>query len=310
MNLAVIRRFLGLLALSKIHGVFAATVVLQPVADTTLIEAAPTNNLGGSTFVNAGTSGIGTRNRGLYKFDFSSIPPYSKIKSAAVTLEVLYEPNAGGVSSMFGLYRLLKSWGEGDKITIHMVDSSGFGLPATTNEATWNSRFAFTTNNWTSPGASNDFATVISSSTQVYGTADFPYFGSTPQMVADVQIWVNDSSSNFGWLLKTESESTLKTARGFGSREFAGEDTNSPPKLQVEFIAPPTLFNPQITNGQFSFSFLAEANEAYKVEFINAFASTNSWLTVTNINAPMLATNISVSDPISSSTRFYRVIPQ
>ena len=308
MNLAVIRRFLGLITLSKLHGVFAATVVLQPVADTTLVEVAPDNNMGGAAFVNAGTAGNnGLRNRGLYKFGFSFIPPNSKIKSAAVTLEVTAEPGSGGVSSSFALHRMLKSWGEGDKST---NISPGLGVLATTNEATWNHRFALTTNTWTFPGASNDFATVISSSTQVYGTADFPHFGSTPQMVSDVQIWVNDSSSNFGWLLKTESESTLKTARGFGSREFAGEDTNSPPKLQVEFIAPPTLFNPQITNGQFSFSFLAEANEAYKVEFKNTFASTNSWLTVTNISASMVATNISVSDPISSSTRFYRVIPQ
>ena len=114
---------------------FAATILLQPVADTTLIEFAPTNNMGGSTFVNAGTAGQnGARNRGLYKFNFSSIPPYSKIKSADVTLEVVQEPSAGGVSSMFDLHRLLKSWGEGDKVT-GLHDGGGLGLLATTNEA-------------------------------------------------------------------------------------------------------------------------------------------------------------------------------
>ncbi len=308
MNLVVIRRFLTLLALSNLHRAFAATIVLQPVADTTLIEAMPTNNMGGTAFVNAGTSGEGKRNRGLYKFDFSSIPPDSKIKSASVTLEVVAEPSAGGTSSTFGLYRMLKSWGEGNKVSTEL--QPGFGLPATTNEATWNSRFAFTTNNWTSPGASNDFTATISSSTQVYGVADFPHFASTPQIIADVQVWVNDSSSNFGWMLKSESESTLKTARRFGSREFAGEDTGSPPFVEVEFIPPPPVFGLQITNNQFKFSFGAESNQAYQVEYKNALLSTNAWLNVTNISASAAATNILISDPISSSTRFYRVIPQ
>ncbi len=290
------------------HRAFAATILLQPVADTTLIEIAPISNMGGSTFVNAGTAGQnGARNRGLYKFNFSSIPPYSKIKSAAVTLEVVQEPSAGGVSSLFDLHRLLKSWGEGDKVTA-LHDGGGLGLLATTNEATWNSRFAFTTNLWSSPGASNDYATAVSSSTPVYGVADFPHFNSTPQMIADVQDWVNDPASNFGWLLKSESEATAKTARGFGSREFAGADVNSPPYVAVEFVPPPTIFGLQITNSQFKFSFTAESNQAYVVEFKNVVVSTNSWLALTNIVAPIASTNILVSDTVSTNARFYRVV--
>ena len=288
------------------HRAFAATILLQPVADTTLIEFAPTNNLGGSTFVNAGTAGqIGARNRGLYKFDFRSIPPNSKIKSAAVTLEVVQEPGSGGISSMFDLHRLLKSWGEGDKYT---NVSPGLGVSATVDEATWNSRFALTTNTWTSPGASNDYATAVSSSTPVYGVADFPHFNSTPQMIADVQMWLDNPASNFGWLLKSESEATAKTARGFGSREFAGADVNSPPYVAVEFVPPPTIFGTQITNSQLKFSFTAESNQAYVVEFKNVVVSTNSWLALTNIVAPIVSTNILVSDTISTNARFYRVV--
>src|SRR5213075_1038028 len=53
----------------------AETVSLQPIADTTLFQVAPGNNLGGAGFFNAGTAGNGNRNRALLRFDFSgSIP--------------------------------------------------------------------------------------------------------------------------------------------------------------------------------------------------------------------------------------------
>jgi hypothetical protein len=290
---------------------FAATLQIQPSADTTLVETEPDNNLGATKFVNAGTSGIGTKNRGLYQFDFSSIPAGSKITSAALFLEVTKQPNGGEVSSVFDLHRVLKSWGEGDKDST-LETSSGIGFPATINEATWNSRFAFTTNTWTSPGAFDDCATTVSSSTTIYGIGDFPIFNSTPQMVADVQTWLDNSSVNFGWLLATESEATSRTARGFGSREFLvtenGIDTNSPPYVKIEFVPPPMISNPQIASGEFKFSFLAESNSAYVVEFKNALSSTNPWLNLTNINAPSESTNILVSDVISTNARFYRVI--
>jgi hypothetical protein len=285
---------------------FAATIRMHPIADTTLVETAPDNNTGANAFVNAGTSGIGTKNRGLYKFDFTVVPPNSKIQSAILQLEVTKEPSGGAEPSTFELHRMLKSWGEGDKDST-LETSSGMGFPATINEATWNSPFALTTNSWTAPGATGDFADVVSSSVMVYGVGDFPIFDTTPEMVADVQTWMDNPATNFGWLLKTESESISRTARQFGSHEFAGIDTNSPPYLEIEFTEPLSISNPQIISGEFEFSFLAEANRNYTVEFKNALG-TNSWLTLTNITAPTEPTHILVSDIISTNTRFYRVI--
>ncbi len=310
MNFAGIRCFFLSTALGATiaHPAIATTVVLQPAADTTLVEKEPDNNLGGSDFVNAGTTGMNagfTRNRGLFQFDLRSIPQASIIKSADLFLEVRFQ-SLVSVPASYTLHRMLRPWGEGNKFT---NASPGLGVLATINEATWNHRFALTTNTWSFPGASNDYILAISSSASI-SSLEYPHFETSLNMESDVQTWLDNPSANFGWLLKTENEGTTYTARGFGSREFTGEDTNSPPKLEVKFVAPPTIFNPQITNGQFVFSFLAEANEAYKVEFKNALASTNSWLAVTNISAPIIETNIFVSDPISSSTRFYRVIPQ
>src|ERR1051325_6247680 len=60
----------------------AESISLQPIADTTLIESAPGDNLSGATFFNAGTAASGKRNRGLVLFDISSIPDGSTITSA------------------------------------------------------------------------------------------------------------------------------------------------------------------------------------------------------------------------------------
>ena len=48
-------------------------------------------------------------------------------------------------------------------------------------------------------------------------------FGSTLQMVADVQYWLDNTSANFGWVLAGENEQVRFTARRFGSRESVAD---------------------------------------------------------------------------------------
>src|SRR5438094_242084 len=144
----------------------AESIVLTPVADTTLIETAPDNNLGGALIVNAGTTQNYTRNRGLFRFEVAGlIPRGSRITKVDFVLEVTGEPKDGFSPSSFGLHRVLKPWGEGDKRSPEPAHP-GQGAPATTNEATWNFRFAFTPNSWTIPGgaATNDYSSNLSES--------------------------------------------------------------------------------------------------------------------------------------------------
>jgi len=54
--------------------------------------------------------------------------------------------------------------------------------------------------------------------------------------VADVQGWVNDAGSNFGWMLHSELEAVLKTARHFATREYSV--TNSVPQLIINYTVP------------------------------------------------------------------------
>ena len=281
------------------------SVTLTSLADTTLIETEPGNNLGGAIIVNSGTTQNFTRNRGLFRFDFmGQIPPGSRITRADFVVEVTGQPKEEQNASSFGLHRVLKPWGEGDKTSPDPIHP-GLGAPATAGEATWTHRFAFTTNIWAVPGgaATNDYVPELSSETFVYGLGDSPYtFVSTPRLVTDVQAWVDDPARNFGWMLISQSEELNFTARRFASRE----DTGREPYLVIEY-APPKIDSPTIANGRFTFSFAVQSNQNYIVEFLPSLLPSNNWSTVTNFVAQPASTNLIVSGPISGGQRFYRL---
>ena len=60
---------------------FAATNYFIPVADTSLLEVSPTNNLGGYHGMNAGTTQNGPRTRALLRFDFTTFPTNTLVQS-------------------------------------------------------------------------------------------------------------------------------------------------------------------------------------------------------------------------------------
>src|SRR5437588_12887492 len=111
-NPVVLRRcvLLFLLSSSVLFALpaLAVTTNITFVADTTLSENWPSNNFGGMTFANAGTTQNFTRNRALFKFDVAaSVPAGSKIKSASLVLEVVGKPQDGYNFADFGLHRML-----------------------------------------------------------------------------------------------------------------------------------------------------------------------------------------------------------
>lgn len=284
----------------------AETVVLPPVADTTLIEVAPNNNLGGQLFANAGTTQNFTKNRALFRFDVpESVPPGATITSASVAFEVTKQPVDGYAPANFALYRVLRPWGEGVQ-TAAQGASPGLGAPATLNEATWDHRFALTTNTWAAPGgaADIDYAGTPSSTTSVYGVGDSPYvFPAESALVADVQYWLDHPQSNFGWMLICQTESENFTARRFGSRE----NTNKSPFLTIQFIPPLRIDAAQRTNDDFRILFTAAPGLTYTVEFQDSLAG-GPWSPLTNFPPASIATNRIAADLIAQPRRFYRLM--
>ena len=281
----------------------AVSLTLIPSADTSLIEIAPTNNNGGQAWLLSGKIQNDVyRDRALMKFDFSALPTNATVLAAAVTVEVTRQPGDGLASAPFGLYRMLRRWGEGDKVATTVP---GQGLPATPGEATWLCSF-FPTNAWSAPGGASgiDFADVESSFQFIYGTGQSPYrFESTPELVADVQSWVNSSQSNYGWMLLCDDEATPFTARRFGSRE----DPNAPPLLEIEYLVPPRIASTQRAGSQLQFNFTTWPGQSYAVQFRDSF-STGAWQILTNLGLATNATSVLVADTIAPPRRFYRVV--
>jgi glucose/arabinose dehydrogenase len=213
----------------------ADTATLSVVADTFINSGSPGNSAGSNTWFDAGTDGQltpGVR-RGLLRFDLIGLPSGSTVTSAVVQLTVTHVPGFGPVDSTFDLRRLTAAWGEG-------TNSGTSGALAATGDATWTARILGTAN-WAVAGALSDAAATASASTPV-GSTFATYQWSGAGLVSDVQLWVGNSSQNFGWLLQSQDEGTPRTVRGFAARESGA----NVPTLQIGYTPPlsVTITNP------------------------------------------------------------------
>src|SRR5437762_13461585 len=72
----------ALLILAGAAGLLSAVdLTLSPVADTTLFQAFPNNNLGGEPTLISGATASGQAARALLKFDLSAVPPNATAQS-------------------------------------------------------------------------------------------------------------------------------------------------------------------------------------------------------------------------------------
>ena len=207
----------------------AGTVNINPSKDNTLYQYDPadgdTSNALGLHFF-AGETAMGELRRGVLAFDIAGhIPAGSTI--LAVTLSLNMSRTALDDPRTIELHKLLADWGEGTSIA---PGEEGDGAPATPNDATWRHRF-FDTIFWTNQGG--DFSATVSASQSVGAIGQYTW--SSAQMIADVQSWLDDPGSNFGWLVLGD-ESTILTSKRFDTRESA-----SPPMLTIQFIPGPRV---------------------------------------------------------------------
>jgi hypothetical protein len=297
--------FAGLLCLCLGRCVRADIVTLFSVADATLIELQPSNSMGAGNFINSGTTQNGNSNRALLKFDVAAaVPAGSTITDVGLYVTVTRDPVDGYNPSPSSLRRMLRPWGEGTNPTPAI--SPGFGSPAQPGDATWSHSF-WPTNAWAAPGGLEgvDYSETISTTANIAEQSTTPYFFESGGMIADVQFWLDHPEFNFGWMLKSEDELSRFTARRFGSREL--EDAGESPQLVITFLLPVGIQFIQVISNRLSLTFNADVGHFYIVETRASPAGTNSWGVLTNYGLVLTAGQLTATDGITNSQRFYRV---
>lgn len=205
----------------------ADVVEIDAAKDNTLYEddeGLRSNGAGDHLF--AGITDDDSTRRGLIAFDVeAAVPSGSTITSVTLTLN-MSQTMAG--PQTIKLHRASMDWGEGKS---DADGGEGGGAEPMSDDVTWSHTF-FDTDYWATQGG--DFAPNASGST-VVNSFDLYTWGSTPEMVADVQGWLDDPSTNFGWAV-IGNESDEATTKRFDTRENPGQGTN--PLLTVEFTPP------------------------------------------------------------------------
>jgi hypothetical protein len=218
----------GLALVAMLSGVAtAASVEMQAAKDNTLYidtEGFVSGALIDGIF--AGVNAGGQARRGLLEFDVAgALPAGATITSVRLVLQ-MSRTVSGAID--VGIHPVAAEWGEGTSVAEFGNGGGGAGGQSTTGDATWLHTF-FPSTFWSDPGG--DFSLGASATISVSGIASYTW-GSTAEMVADVQGWLDDPSSNHGWLVLGD-ETTTATAKKFNSRENG--NPSSRPKLIVEY---------------------------------------------------------------------------
>ena len=215
------------------------TITIAPSKDNSIFSNLPANSngQGPSLFVGHNAPEIegGGIRRSLIAFDplASGVPFGATIQSVSLTL--FFEQAGPGYrpGQTNSLHRILADWGEGDS-----QGGGGQGVPAEPGDATWMHR-SFDDTLWSTPGG--EFVPTPSASLFVPGDTfeDFNTFQtweSKPELVADVQTWLDTPLCNFGWVIIGD-EVGNRTAARFTSRDnqFAPENR---PALTIDFDPP------------------------------------------------------------------------
>ena len=225
-----------LVALSLVTPAGAITATVGAAQDNTLyenLEGGLSNGAGQHFFAGrTGQQGGGMILRGLIRFDVAGhVPPGSIVNRVQLRLNAS-SPKAR--SGMIALHPVQSPWGEGMSMA---PNGEGKGGPPTAGDATWiHTHFdqAF----WVNPGG--DFDQEASASLVVSGNGPQMIEG-TLAMVTDVQGWLDNPESNYGWLIRQADEANAQAIR-FDSRHH--NEPGVRPSLIIEYSLPAVLISP------------------------------------------------------------------
>ena len=202
----------------------AEIAVLEPIKDGTLYEdffGTRANGAGNHFFV--GQTGQLVVVRGVLEFDVEGgVPRGATLLSASLSLHMSRTLNNQEIHTV-GLHRVSEEWGEAGSVA---TQGEGGGAAAQDGDATWRYTF-FSTDSWASLGG--DFDPVALASTDVSAVGFYSW--TSPELLADVQLFHEEPSQNHGWILI--GNEVLPRAKRFDTRE--NPDVGVRPQLIIEF---------------------------------------------------------------------------
>lgn len=182
--------------------------------------------------------------RSVIQFDLSSIPAGAKIEDAE--LQILRENGPNGIVT--AIHRITTSWTEGG--------------------VTWN-------NPWSSNGG--DYA-ALTQSIALGDNSGWKMLDVTP----DVQLFVDGTNPNYGWLIKEANENDDRQTQRFSSKEFA--TAGDRPVLDVAYVIGTTVVAPNTAN--------ASTAEAFTVTHTNTGGTNGDEVHQVSFTIPAGYTNI------------------
>lgn len=209
-------------------GALGDMITVFPSKDNSLLEDPAGSVSGGASTAiflgRLGPNGSNLKRRAVIAFDLSAIPANAVVTQVSLTLTLL---KGNGGDTPVDLHRLTQNWSEGTS------NGGPQGAPSTAGSATW-IHASYSSAFWSNAGG--DFDAVPSGSQRVSGFGA-PVWDSSVAgnqlMVNNVQGWISNPATNFGWILIGDEINT-STAKEFASRE----SSFGQPSLSVTFSVP------------------------------------------------------------------------
>jgi hypothetical protein len=228
--------FAGILAAAA--SIANADVVNLPAKfDNSMFSEDGTLSSGIGEYLFCGWTRTSAERRALLSFDVSGIPAGSTITAVDLTLNISQAAPLTPPTTVFA-HRVLGAWGEGASDS---GTPGGGGILAAAGDVTWTMR-VFPGTAWATDGG--DFAPGASGSAAAGDSGPFT-IASTPGLVADVQGWLDGTTTNAGWILIAPSVGA--NARRFDSRENLIPGNR--PVLTVTFSPPSSACPADLDNG-------------------------------------------------------------
>ena len=216
------------IALATTTAARAAVLTINPASDTLIADSSLANsNYNGISSLEIGGQNAGYISRSLFQFDVSALGSTVIVSSIKLSLTTSYVMNPGDLTHTITLHEVSQSW--------------------TPSQVTWNDRATSTA--WTPSAGGTYAATAIGSydwnfpSTSGLNSSNInfiidilPGAGNQAARNSLINSWYSTPASNFGLLLKMNTESSDVYGLGLRSTENTGGGI---PSLEITYTAVP-----------------------------------------------------------------------